>query len=58
MLVDSTFKVIGHSDIESAGVTGDNINIIRHKVSILDNEKESAIKIAGVIKQIPPLRSG
>ena len=58
MLVDSTFKIISHSDIESACIAGDDVNIVRHKRSILNNEKESAIEIAWVIKQIPPLRSG
>jgi hypothetical protein len=40
MLVDSTLKVISHSDIESACIAGDDVNIVRHKRSILNNEKE------------------
>ncbi len=68
MLVDSTFKVISHSDIESAGVAGDDVNIVRWHRGILNNEKESAIEIAGILNrpfgkaqgntktyQIPPL---
>jgi hypothetical protein len=34
MLIDSTFKVISHSDIKSACIAGDDVNIVRHKGSI------------------------
>jgi hypothetical protein len=40
MLIDSSFDVIGQADIESAGVAGDDVNIVRHKGSILNDEEE------------------